>query len=137
MRRWLDKRRGVKLNAKGLEQERQLIDAMSQTREELERRWREQQQRLRNLLGRDFVIVEEEIKRRPAASRRLIQRAPCVRGCRNRSDPKGPAAQVRCVVAQRLPGGSTSLRAVPRIHMWSRVWMDHPVETEKTILSIT
>jgi hypothetical protein len=26
---------------------------------------------------------------------------------------------------------------VPRIHMWSRVWMDHPVETEKTILSIT
>ena len=60
MRRWLDKRRGVKLNAKGLEQERQLIDAMSQTREELERRWREQQQRLRNLLGRDFVIVEEE-----------------------------------------------------------------------------
>ena len=34
--------------------------AMSQPREELERRWREQQQRLRNLLGRDFVIVEEE-----------------------------------------------------------------------------
>ena len=60
MRRWLDKRRGVKPNAKGLEQERQLIDAMSQPREELERRWREQQQRLRNLLGRDFVIVEEE-----------------------------------------------------------------------------
>ena len=51
MRRWLDKRRGVKLNAKGLEQERQLIDAMSQMREELERRWREQQQRLRNLLA--------------------------------------------------------------------------------------
>ena len=60
MRRWLDKRRGVKLNAKGLEQERQLIDAMSRPREELERRWREQQQRLRNLLGRDFIIVEEE-----------------------------------------------------------------------------
>ena len=60
MRRWLDKRRGVKLNANGLEQERQFIDAMSQPREELERRWREQRQRLRNLLGRDFVIVEEE-----------------------------------------------------------------------------
>ena len=60
MRRWLDKRRGVKLNAKGLEQERQLIDAMSQTREELERRWREQQQRLRNLLGRDSSSLKRK-----------------------------------------------------------------------------
>ena len=60
MQRWLDQHRGVKLSAKGLEQERALVDYMSCSPAEQERRSRAGTERLRNLLGRDFVIKDED-----------------------------------------------------------------------------
>jgi hypothetical protein len=56
MCRWLDKHRGVNLNAKGLAQERELVDFMSRPPAEQEQISRAETERLRNLIG-DFVIV--------------------------------------------------------------------------------
>jgi hypothetical protein len=58
--RWLDKYRGVELNAKGLEQERYLIELLSLSPDEIQRRYTAETERLRNLLGGDFAIVWPE-----------------------------------------------------------------------------
>ena len=60
MARYCDKHRGVALNAKGLEQERRLIEDMSLSPAEQKRRLVARTERLRNLLGRDFEIIWDE-----------------------------------------------------------------------------
>lgn len=57
MTRFLDKHRGAKLNAEGLEQERRMIYAMSLSPAEQKRRQAARTERLRNLLGCDFEII--------------------------------------------------------------------------------
>jgi hypothetical protein len=60
MRRWLAKYRGVKLSAKGLEQEEYLIWAMSLSPEQQQKALAAQTERVRNLLGSDFTFVWPE-----------------------------------------------------------------------------
>jgi hypothetical protein len=55
MHRWCNKHRGVELNAKGLEQERQLIELLSKSPEELRHLQTAATERVRNLLGGDFT----------------------------------------------------------------------------------
>jgi hypothetical protein len=57
MARFLDKHRGVELNARGLEQERDLIMAMSLSPTDQKRHLTAQTERIRNKLGRDFEII--------------------------------------------------------------------------------
>jgi hypothetical protein len=57
MLKWCNKYRGVKLNAKGLDQERLLIEVMSQSPDEQQRKDTAAKERVRNLLGSDFEIV--------------------------------------------------------------------------------
>jgi hypothetical protein len=54
---WYEKYRGIKLNARGLEQERHLIEIMSLHPDELAKRASASLERLRNLLGGDVEIV--------------------------------------------------------------------------------
>jgi hypothetical protein len=49
--------RKIKLSAKGKAQEKMLLEFMKMTPQEQEKAYRAQQERLRNLLGRDFNIV--------------------------------------------------------------------------------
>ena len=60
MHRWLDKHRGADLGAKGLEQEQRIIDFLSRSPSDQERIARANTERLRNRLGRNSVIRDED-----------------------------------------------------------------------------
>jgi hypothetical protein len=45
------------LSAKGKEQEQYLLELLAMSEEELTKKWKAEQERLRNLLGRDFEFV--------------------------------------------------------------------------------
>lgn len=56
MLRWLGEHRGSKLDARGLEQERDFVEFLSLHPDERKRRMAASTERLRNLVGGDFKI---------------------------------------------------------------------------------